>query len=126
MALEDYWRNHSLYSASNWTNVCVPWVKEVQNDPVFCPDDELTKYCWLYDLGGLNKNQKADLKRASESYLTRRQMLDHSPNDSTSGINGELKSIDRQGDLDRVLQRLRKWNIFGGRNLAIQVDIYVP
>ena len=117
LALENYSRNHSLCSDSNWTDICMPWVKEVQNDPVFCPDDESTKYCWLYELDGLNKNQKADLKWASESYLTRRRMSDHATNNSTSGVPGELKNIDRQG------------NSFRGQNLAIQerqVDICVP
>ena len=124
LALEDHWRNRSPCSDSNWTNVCVPWVQEVQKDPVFCPDDESTKYCWLYELGGLNKSQKADLKRASESYLTRRHMPDHATNDSTIGVTGERKDIDRERNLDRVIRRLLTF-----LNLPIperQVDICVP
>jgi MAC/Perforin domain len=59
----------SLSSQSDWTGVRTQWIDALQNDPVFCPDDEETKYCWLYDLASLTKKQRADLKRASKSYL---------------------------------------------------------
>jgi MAC/Perforin domain len=62
--------NHSSVSSpSDWTSVRTQWIDALENDPVFCPDDEETKYCWLYDLAGLTKKQRADLKRASKSYL---------------------------------------------------------
>jgi MAC/Perforin domain len=59
----------SVSSQSDWTSVRTQWIDALENDPVFCPDDEETKYCWLYDLAGLTKKQRADLKRASKSYL---------------------------------------------------------
>lgn len=128
LALEDYLRNPSSGPHSTWTDVCMPWVKEVENDPVFCPDDESTKYCWLYQLDGLNKRQKADLERASKSYL-RRQMPDHPTNGSTSGpgVPGELMNMNRPRNLAKALHKLeRLLKIFKKSNSAIlsrQVDI---
>jgi hypothetical protein len=123
LALEDYLRNPSSSSGphSTWSDVCMPWVREVENDPVFCPDDKSTKYCWLYELRGLNTRQKADLKRASKSYLGR-QMPDHPTNGP-----GELKIIDRLGNLAKVLKKLQKLEslllkIFKKSNPAIPSD----
>ncbi|KAF8816001.1 hypothetical protein BYT27DRAFT_7185726 [Phlegmacium glaucopus] len=118
LALEQNFREPSSVLQSDWTNVCMEWVKEVENDPVFCPDDGKTEYHWLYELGGLTKEQKEALKRASESYLRPRRLLEQqntaTMNGSTGGVprrdekTGELKNLDRQMNLAKVLQKLEK------------------
>jgi hypothetical protein len=54
---------------SDWADVRMDWINELQKDPVFCSDDPNTEYQWLHTLDGLTEQQRKDLRLAAESYL---------------------------------------------------------
>ncbi|KAF8191884.1 hypothetical protein K438DRAFT_1762468 [Mycena galopus ATCC 62051] len=45
------------------------WIKALEIDPTFCPDNHSTQYRWLHTLDGLTPPQENDLRQASEFYL---------------------------------------------------------
>ncbi|KAJ7456272.1 hypothetical protein B0H11DRAFT_1925801 [Mycena galericulata] len=69
-APEYYFMHHQ--SSPEWQGICAEWIKELENDPVFCPDDPKTEYKKLYELGGLTPDQQKNLKEACDSYLAPR------------------------------------------------------
>jgi hypothetical protein len=54
---------------SLWQRLRDKWIKDLERDPVFCPDDPITQYALLYTFPDLNGDQRRDLQRGSESYL---------------------------------------------------------
>ena len=83
------------------------WIYALENDPVFLPDDEKTEYCWLYNLGGLSKKQKADLERASKSYLAVWSKQDCFADQMTlqnpGRANNQAGEINRKGNYAKVV-----------------------
>ncbi|KAF8191883.1 hypothetical protein K438DRAFT_2136538 [Mycena galopus ATCC 62051] len=59
-------------SPPEWDGICTEWIKELENDPVFCPDDPRAEYKKLHELGGLTSDQRKNLRQASDSYLAPR------------------------------------------------------
>jgi hypothetical protein len=66
-ALEDHFTHPE--SSSNRQDISLEWVKHLEKDPVFCPDDPITQYQLLYTLDGLTDSQRNALRLACESYL---------------------------------------------------------
>ncbi|THV00784.1 hypothetical protein K435DRAFT_837135 [Dendrothele bispora CBS 962.96] len=51
------------------SEICMQWMKAVEDQPVFCPDAEDTLYTWIYECDGLTDSQKSDLMHAAKSYF---------------------------------------------------------
>jgi MAC/Perforin domain len=81
---------------SDWTDIRVQWIDELENDPVFCPDNPITEYQWLYNLDGLTAKQKEDLKRASHSYLIARPDQKNPALDTAKIQSESAKDLPRQ------------------------------
>ena len=72
-----YWNNnfetvHHPLTTHSLAGLVIKWVDALETDPVFCPDSQFTEYQWLYNMDGLTRKQKGDLKLAEKSYLVAR------------------------------------------------------
>ncbi|KAJ7714596.1 hypothetical protein B0H16DRAFT_1742513 [Mycena metata] len=102
------------------------WIKELEKDPVFCPDHPLTEYQPLCSIRGLPGDKQKDLENAYQIYVQKtvrtEKVLDNS--EST----GESKTLPRRKNWFSVARLLREsvtqavWK-FGGnrRNSGIQL-----
>jgi hypothetical protein len=83
--LENHFRHHQ--SPYSWpeADVRMKWIKALETDPTFCPDNASTQYRWLHTLGGLTPAQEHALRQASKSYLQMRHRRRH-PGPSTLEI----------------------------------------
>jgi hypothetical protein len=95
------------------------WVKALEIDPTFCPDNEYTEYRWLHTLGGLTKYQENDLRMASESYLRMRHKkrpLQRQP--TAERTTTHVDDLPRDQNSNGVLQTIRNllpWNWKGSK-----------
>ena len=101
-------RGGSPESLQNWVNIRTRWIVALDTDPAFCAADLETRYMWLYELNGIDRERKADLRQASEWYL-------YPPDASTqAGVN--LKKVEtelaraRTGWLGKFWKRVKFWN----------------
>jgi MAC/Perforin domain len=100
-------RNPSSSPAlSDWTDIRVQWIDELENDPVFCPDNPITEYQWLYNLDGLTAKQKEDLRQASHSYLIAR------PDQKNPALDKAKIQSESAKDLPRQENRHSAFKIF--------------
>jgi hypothetical protein len=60
---------HAPTPSPEFQRICTQWIEELERDPVFCSDDPITEYRYLYSFHGLAKARKDDLKHATEFYL---------------------------------------------------------
>ncbi|KAJ7121586.1 hypothetical protein C8R44DRAFT_167341 [Mycena epipterygia] len=104
--LEDYFTQNSR-SPSHWQGIRTEWINSLEKDPVFCPDDPKTQYEFLYNLQGLDEQQRYNLRQASKSYLA---PLDHKFEASpTPRVSHDSKSaLPRKSNLRGVRQMLSR------------------
>ena len=70
-----YWNFETVHhplTTHSLAGLVIKWVDALETDPVFCPDSHFTEYQWLYNMDGLTRKQKGDLKLAEKSYLMAR------------------------------------------------------
>ncbi|KAJ7700606.1 hypothetical protein B0H16DRAFT_1902929 [Mycena metata] len=75
------------------------WVKELEKDPVFCPDHELTEYLPIYNFSGLTAGQKHHLQEACKVYVGR--------NAEQAVHQTALRALPRQSYLTGAMKTLR-------------------
>jgi hypothetical protein len=95
----------SSVAPSDYTDVCVQWIQELQKDPIFCPEDPNTEYQWLHALGGLTETQREDLRLASESYLKAppvEALFAPSTRNNTEPPKGSAREIDRETAVEYI------------------------
>ncbi|KAF7366102.1 Protein hedgehog [Mycena venus] len=83
--------------SSDWYQLRDKWIKELEKDPVFCPDHPLTEYQPLYAVRGLTGDERKYLKTAYEIYA---QKTVQRENGATSP---------EGGDQSRPLPRRKNW-----------------
>ncbi|KAJ7700603.1 hypothetical protein B0H16DRAFT_1834858 [Mycena metata] len=110
----------------DWHQIRRKWIKELEKDPVFCPDHPLTEYQPMYSIRGLPGNKQKDLENAYQIYAQKTAHTGKVPDNSES--TGESKPLPRRKNWFSVARLLREsvtqavWK-FGGnrRNSDIQL-----
>ncbi|KAJ7483642.1 hypothetical protein FB451DRAFT_1235199 [Mycena latifolia] len=86
-------------SPSDWQQTHAQWVEELEKDPVFCPDHELTEYRPIYNFSGLPEPRKHYLQEAYKVYIIR--------NTGRGFIQTKLHALPRQSNLTGAMKILR-------------------
>ncbi|KAJ7121587.1 hypothetical protein C8R44DRAFT_736379 [Mycena epipterygia] len=110
ITLEDHFkRKRDKY---DWpkTDVRAKWVKALEHDPAFCPDNESTQYRWIYTLGGLRDDQVSDLRLASKDYIQTQHKENPSVPPQLPGTHAKLPRVENFRHLRRAWRK-----IFPGR-----------
>ncbi|KAJ7725776.1 hypothetical protein B0H16DRAFT_1735949 [Mycena metata] len=110
----------------DWHQIRRKWIKELEKNPVLCPDHPLTEYQPLCSIRGLPGDKQKDLENAYQIYVQRTVRTEKVLKNSESS--GESKALPRRKNWFSVARLLREsvtqavWK-FGGnrRNSGIQL-----
>ncbi|KAF7348019.1 hypothetical protein MSAN_01754300 [Mycena sanguinolenta] len=76
-AAEHYFRNSQ--KPPEWDSIRDKWIKDLEHDPGFCPDDPNTECRPLHTFGGITRDEQINLERAFGSYLASRSDPENIP-----------------------------------------------
>jgi hypothetical protein len=79
--------------SSDWHQLRDRWIKELDKDPVFCPDHPLTEFQPMYAVRGLTGDEQMNLGAAYKIYVQKTVQREHG---STITEGGELRLLPRR------------------------------
>ncbi|KAJ7348407.1 hypothetical protein DFH08DRAFT_1000220 [Mycena albidolilacea] len=91
--------------SSDWHQLRDRWIKELEKDPVFCPDHPLTEFQPMYAVRGLTGDERTYLGAAYEIYV---QKTVQRENGSTITDGGESRPLPRRKNWLNVAKLLRE------------------
>jgi hypothetical protein len=91
--------------SSDWHQLRDRWIKELEKDPVFCPDHPLTEFQPMYAVRGLTGDERTYLGAAYEIYV---QKTVQRENGSTITEGGESTPLPRRKNWLNVAKLLRE------------------
>ncbi|KAJ7483650.1 DDE superfamily endonuclease-domain-containing protein [Mycena latifolia] len=115
-------------NSPDWQQVRNEWMKDLEKDPVFCPDHPLTEYQPLYTVRGLTGNKQKYLEDAYQIYV---QKTAHREKGSEIDKSAEeSKSLPRRKNWFMVARLLRESvtqavSKFGGNRLKYSAKTWI-
>jgi hypothetical protein len=91
--------------SSDWHQLRDRWIKELEKDPVFCPDHPLTEFQPMCAVRGLTEDERTYLGAAYEIYV---QKTVRRENGSTTTEGGESRPLPRRKNWLNVAKLLRE------------------